>query len=734
MDITLFEKVNKENLLKVLECKNLPFESTDDPKWKEIVIKCLNSYSKKSTNNGKGIQVKYQQVYKYGRFNTSFGLQTLQKDIRKYISGEYYLDLDFENCHPVILNELLKNNNAKLTSTICVKSDGKSLLEEYINDRESYLNKHRITKKDMIKMINNEINNKDFFNEIHNQIYKELFPELLKDNKQLFSRIKSERTKKKKKYNFNGSFISHFLQNIENNCLQILYNYLNEKGYIVGALMFDGLMVEKVNDLNPLELEIEKIELMIKEQTGFPLKIKFKSTETDWKPIKADKVEFTNDIIECEKYSKEYNRKLYQECFYIDEDGNQIIVRENVIKLIKYINNFACEINYPYCYGWRNDKNDLFDLRSRDKVSDRIKFGFNNNQMPDVSWCHSDLALQYNKIVFEVDKKLVKKIDYNLYKRPSYTTTNKSLKEICPKFNDYLFRIVSSENKDIYYWIINYISKMIQKGMTYQLLVLQGEMGCGKSTLPELLSWIIGTDYYQKVDDINQISNNFNALYEKTILTSVEEIVSNAGEYHSIQSKLKTLTTESMIKIEKKGIDSYMSKSMNNFILCTNECNPVKTTKDNRRNMIIKFLNTVQNNRLYFSELRQEVKDHIEEIRGFFNNYDFNDDLNSIRPVTDAEKVLLILNESSAESFIKDLNLGKKNSKKRIYSNVFDKYKNFCRENNYKSLPAKYFTKELEKFNYKTIRKGKKKLTFIIGNTNETISDSESDFNCDLDS
>ena len=171
-----------------------------------------------------------------------------QKDVRKYISGEYYDDLDFVNCHPVILNQLLKKNNALLTSTDCVKSDGKSLLQPYIDDRKRYLEKHSYIKQDIIKMINNEVSSDSNFKPIHQQIYKELLPSLVKENKILMNRIKTDRKRKRKDYNHTGALLSHYLQNVENEMLMVLHKYLNDKGFTVGSLMYDGLMVEKTDD------------------------------------------------------------------------------------------------------------------------------------------------------------------------------------------------------------------------------------------------------------------------------------------------------------------------------------------------------------------------------------------------------------------------------------------------------------------------------------------------------
>lgn len=729
MDITLYEKVNREKLSQVLNCINYPFDTYDKENKKNIQLKQLINYSKKKLKDGK-VAINYTQKNKYGRFYTSYGLQTFKKDIRKYISGEYYLDLDFVNCHPVILNHLLKQNNANLSSTSSVKSDGKSLLEIYVNDRDTYLNKYKLSKEDVIKFINSETCNKEFFKEIHNQIYKDLVPVLISENKVLFNRIKKERIKNKKDYNHSGSFLAQYLQNIENDMLMILYKYLNQKGYIVGTLCFDGLLVEKTDSIESLEKDLINVEDIILKETGINIKIVFKSMETEWKPERPEKIIMEKELNEkVVNYSINTNKNLFENCFASDEEGRIIYSKVNYSEipyLINYLNNFVCKVNYPHAYGWRFNINEKFELRSKSKVDDRIKFGFEFSRNPDVSWCHIDDALLYDKFVFDVNDKNVNINDYNLYKRPKYTDTGKSLKEIAPILNDFIMRIISNNDERVYNFLINWTSKMSQVGMTCQLIVLMGKMGTGKSTFTDILSYIIGIVYYVKVDNIKDIVKNFNSIYEKAILTIVEEVVSDAGEYHSIQSKLKKLTTDSDIIIEKKGIDSYMSKSMNNFILITNECNPIKITEDNRRNMIIKVPDTLIGDYQYFIDLRREVKENLEAIRGFFNTYKYEDNLNSIRPITEAEKELLILNESPAQTFIKSLRLTK-DSPRRVYKTLYDTYIEYCRQYHYKQISAKYFTVELNKQGYETVRKTVNRLTKTYITGNEVDIDIETD-------
>ena len=140
----------------------------------------------------------------------------------------------------------------------------------------------------------------------------------------------------------------------------------------------------------------------------------------------------------------------------------------------------------------------------------------------------------------------------------------------CPVFFDFLKRVISNNDKEVYTWLIHYISKMFQVGKTKQLLVLQGLMGTGKSTFCEIISLIISENYCQTLNDIHQLEAKFNSLAQTTILTIIEEVVSNGGDFHKINSKLKSLTTEQRILIEKKGLDSFMDYSNNNQIINSN--------------------------------------------------------------------------------------------------------------------------------------------------------------------
>lgn len=92
-------------------------------------------------NRKKGSIAGYQEVtYKlsksnagklgYGRLYGQKGsLETLEREIRGTLCKDYYYDLDFVNCHPVLLIQLAKNMYNKTLPEV----------EMYVKDRDAYL-------------------------------------------------------------------------------------------------------------------------------------------------------------------------------------------------------------------------------------------------------------------------------------------------------------------------------------------------------------------------------------------------------------------------------------------------------------------------------------------------------------------------------------------------------------------------------------------------------------------
>ena len=143
IDIDLLDKLINSNLLK--ETFNNPMskiyktEKHQLQKYRDLIT---DGYA----------NVKYERVkdMNCGRSNPnkSLGLFSIRREIRQTLTKNNYIDIDIDNCHPVVLNEILKQNNIN-----------NKYLQSYVDNRQVWfdnVNNHydikTICNNDPIKM------------------------------------------------------------------------------------------------------------------------------------------------------------------------------------------------------------------------------------------------------------------------------------------------------------------------------------------------------------------------------------------------------------------------------------------------------------------------------------------------------------------------------------------------------------------------------------------------------
>ena len=218
------EKINKKRLEEIIKCTNIPiYDETEinDINWLKNFKTQLKNY--KTT-------IIYKQKNNQGRYY-GFGLQSFPRDIRKYCSGEFYIDIDIVNCHLILIENAMINNNIKVPN----------FLKEYNLDRNKTIKKYKFTDKlDLIKIINME---KCYskYTEIQ-EFHKVLYNEVLLIFRKMYPNIQIDYNKTSNKL---GSLMSMYLQNIENDILMIIVNKCKEMNIPIDVLIFDGFMICK---------------------------------------------------------------------------------------------------------------------------------------------------------------------------------------------------------------------------------------------------------------------------------------------------------------------------------------------------------------------------------------------------------------------------------------------------------------------------------------------------------
>lgn len=368
------ELANHTRLQEVLSCINLP---QTDNNLKSI----LNNFAKNQINNTNYFKIGYKQIIPDIGRDFGNGLQLIQKDVRNYLINGLVYDLDMKNSQLVILYcyfQLYGIHN--------------QFLYEYITDREGTIKKYNLTDKtDILSLMNYQQLNKKILNKIkyntdfvklidkksaneminkntnklrkdiidfHNDIYKNLLPKILKENRKLFKKIKDYKIKSKcPKFNNNrnGVYISYFLQQKEREILFLAKDYLEQLGYEVNALIFDGFHVNKSKKLT--KNIIKNLNEYILKSTGFCAEFSIKSTNTEWKPLQYYK--FDEDIIDI--------KDEYPEFINLFDNGiiSMVKINDNYFKIksticpFKYtnINPFDyCNCNTGHGYIYKDNK------------------------------------------------------------------------------------------------------------------------------------------------------------------------------------------------------------------------------------------------------------------------------------------------------------------------------------------------------------------------------------------
>jgi hypothetical protein len=306
-----------------------------------------NNYIKKRT-------YKYPSGYN-GRLICGQSIQFVKKIFRGCLLNGVTTDIDMKNAHPIILEYICKLHNIhcpNLAYYNCNRDDILSVFTNREEGKEMYL--HSINKSKLQKKEKNSIFKKfdSEMKEIQNTICQ------LKEYNNIVKLVDPNHE------NFKGKVLNRILCYYENKILQVVIQYLKEKQFEIGVLMFDGLMVYGDYYSNrDLLLQIENI--VNTEFENLNMKFDYKEHDTT--------IDLTNYIIKPVEPEEE-NIGVYS-----DMDAT-----DKVFQLYPY---WVCCNDILYVFNkenglWENNKtsyykiiqqftNELFILDSNDKKTKR---------------------------------------------------------------------------------------------------------------------------------------------------------------------------------------------------------------------------------------------------------------------------------------------------------------------------------------------------------------------------
>ena len=173
---------------------------------------------------------------------------------------------------------------------------------------------------------------------------------------------------------------------------------------------------------------------------------------------------------------------------------------------------------------------------------------------------------------------------------------------------EYILKVVCDDHESSYTYLINFLAHMLQKPEEKPGIVpvLIGGQGTGKGVFFQLLK-AIWSKTTLLVSNIDEVVGKFNAALERNYIVCMDEALFS-GDRKSLD-RLKSIVTESTIRIEQKYQPSRTIESFHRFFAATNHDHFAHIDNDDRRFFFLRVSSSHQQDSKYFSELCDSFSD-----------------------------------------------------------------------------------------------------------------------------
>lgn len=668
----------------------------------------------------------------------SLGLYSIRRQIRHTLAKDYYIDIDIENCHPVILYQLCEQKNVSAKA-----------LKKYIKHRNDYLNmvsecflmhiedKHE--RRDKAKNLfirllffgnidnwikdNNLTANTDYayHEDLMNFLKKftyelsQIGKQIIADNPELEKLVEDKKSKRDNElsYNKKGSIVSYYLQEYECRILELIFNYMVSKNIINidrpdVILCADGLMIprKKYEEYNGSLLD--DIQIEIKKHFNFDLRLTTKDMDEDYLDI-LDKsiIDKENcdkfyDVMK-ENFEKKHFKLMHPTMFAEIMHDDTILLRNQTNFLTAYNHLKYIEVDY--------------------KVNKDEKLGSKLKENKFITKWIGDANLKiYNKMDFLPKMHCPEKV-YNTFSgfNADKLIKNEAIKVDFEKTKVYkhIKNLCGNDDKTIKYFL-NCLALKVQK--PYKLagtsIIFRSVEGCGKDSFFNFLGdKILNHKYYLNEDNIDLIFGKFNQSIENKLLVVINE--TSGGDTFNKINRIKNAITREINIIERKGIEAYENKNNILFIFLTNNEVAMKIDINDRRFICIDCDSSIAQNKLYFDELYKDFDNN--DIAIAFYEYLLNRNIEGFdfikdRPDTNFYKSLREHNINPFLKFIEseyEENFNEASNKD--YTDLFGEFSNYLHYGKFKyEVNRVKFGIDIKKYDFIEKKKTKKGFVYVV--------------------
>jgi len=591
-------------------------------------------------------------------FANGCGIQGLPKKIRGFLLDGITTDIDMVNAHPVILRYLCRIHNLPYEE-----------LNFYIENRDDVL--RQFADRETGKTLFLKATNDDKLNKKENNPIFKAYDKEMKETQKSLTKLTCYETIVKdvptnKLYNWYGSAINRILCFYENKILQVILDVLNKNNVEICAPMFDGVMTYgSIDDELLVQLETAI-------NTAFPsldMKLSLKEHSKDIVMpddfVIPDKKVMKEDIKSFDTIASKFEEnhcKITNKSVFIKHDKEKIIVMSKQ------------QIKTSYEHMVYELATSDGDIKECNFINDWMINNPSQRRYDDIGCYPTGIECPANCfnswIPFAME--FVEQYDHQ------QDALDMILNHI---------KILCGNDEEVYSYFVKWIAQMIQCPAVKSICpTLISKEGAGKTTLIQLLSKMLGSEkVFETATPSRDIWGDFNGRMANTFLVNLNEL--SKKETLESEGRIKALITDPKLTINNKGVSQYDINSYHRFIITTNNEEPVNTTKDDRRKLIIRSSDEKIGDKEYFNKLYSLLDDVnvIKTCYEYFKAIPGIDGFNKIpMPQTEYQQNLKELSRSPVELWLVQLvydNWNKENVE-MLGSETYDSFKEFCKSNN----------------------------------------------------
>ena len=246
---------------------------------------------------------------------------------------------------------------------------------------------------------------------------------------------------------------------------------------------------------------------------------------------------------------------------------------------------------------------------------------------------------------------------FSIFQGYKYNTVDNINIDVISKYLNLIHEVIADNNDDIYNYLLNWISYIIQNPgkKTETAIILKGLQGIGKNTFTDILCELLAGYSENNINQIGELTGNFNSVIESKMLLVLNEL-KNVGEDRLANfDTLKSIITDKTVRINVKNQPRRTSENVCNCIFVTNNSYPVKIESGDRRYVVLLCNGKYKNNHNYWDDIYNDLNEEFySHLLTYFMKRDISNFNPRIIPMTDAKQDLIEASKSPVEQFICD--------------------------------------------------------------------------------